>query len=127
MQLDSSLYGVDGESVTDLAPALNFDALMPLIVTSAVVTGVLTILFLVYVIFNSIRHYKVEKATIEMQKDIRRMRELMERGSISTAPLQTPRTDLIAHTPAAPTSATAIDPEEDALLARVESESSREA
>lgn len=123
MQPDPLLYGDTNELTQGVVPEIDFEAFMPLITASLAITAVLTVLFFVYVIFNSIRHYKVEKATIEMQKDIRRMRELMEQG---TTPV-TPKTDLIATTSAAPTPTATASSKEDILLARIESESSREA
>lgn len=121
MQTDPLLYGDTTEQLTQgIVPKIDLEAFMPVIITSVVVTAVLTVLFFVYIIFNSIRHYKVEKATIEMQKDIRRMRELMEQGSQPTT----------SHTPPAPTdliaSAPATEPQSD-KLAQVGPESSREA
>ena len=78
---------------TTAAPSLDLNALMPLMITSIVITIILTILFLIYVSFSTIRRYKVEKATLETQKDIRRIRELMEQ---QTEPAALPRAELIA-------------------------------
>lgn len=121
MQTDPLLYGSTTELTQGVVPEIDFEAFMPLIMTSLAITAVLTVLFFVYIIFTSIRHYKVEKATIEMQKDIRRMRELMEQGSTPTTPPQVPpkHTDLLATTPAT------TDSREDRVLARIESESTR--
>lgn len=120
MQTDPLLYGSTTELTQGVVPEIDFEAFMPLIMTSLAITGVLTVLFFVYIIFTSIRHYKVEKATIEMQKDIRRMRELMEQGSTPTTSPQIPpkHTDLLA----APAT---TDSQEDRVLARIESESTR--
>lgn len=98
-----------------IAPNIDLSMLAPLLMTSLVVTGVLSLLFLIYIIFNSIRRYKVEKATIDMQKDIRLIRELMEKGS------NTGTKDLIA---SAPSTSTVITADENVLLAKIESEPS---
>lgn len=82
-----------GQSTGTTVPNLDLSALMPLMITSIVVTIILTLLFLIYVSFNTIRRYKVEKATLEMQKDIRRIRELMEEQA---SPAVTPSVDLLA-------------------------------
>ena len=82
-----------GQSTGTTVPNLDLSALMPLMITSIVVTIILTLLFLIYVSFNTIRRYKVEKATLEMQKDIRRMRELMEEQASSAV---APSVDLLA-------------------------------
>lgn len=89
-----TLQGELGQGSSTAVPSLDFSALMPLMITSIVVTIVLTILFLIYVSFNTIRRYKVERATLEMQKDIRRMRELMEEQA--KQPATRPRVDLLA-------------------------------
>lgn len=125
MQPDPLLYGDTAELTQGVVPEIDFGAFMPLITASLAITAVLTVLFFVYIIFNSIRHYKVEKATIEMQKDIRRMRELMEQGSTPTTSQTPPHTNLIAAATPAPIETT--DSQEDVLLARIESESAREA
>ncbi len=98
-----------------IAPNIDLSMLAPLLMTSLIVTGVLSLLFLIYIIFNSVRRYKVEKATIDMQKDIRLIRELMEKGNtIGTK-------NLIASTPS---TTTGVSTEENLLLAKVESEPS---
>lgn len=92
----TSLEALQGElgQGTTTVPSFDVSALMPLMITSIAITIILTILFLIYVSFNTIRRYKVEKATLEMQKDVRRMRELMEEGITPPAPRK--QLDLIA-------------------------------
>lgn len=101
MQDTSSLNSLQSEleQGSTALPSIDVNALMPLMITSIAITVLLTILFLIYVSFNTIRRYKVEKATLEMQKDIRRMRELMEQGStaLPDSPHATIPRDLIAH------------------------------
>lgn len=100
-----------------IAPGVDLSFIMPLIITSIVISGLLTVLFLIYVIFNTIRRYKVEKATFDMQKDIRRMRELMEQGSMPSPTTSHDDKDLLAHATPAET-----NPTDDAVLAKIESE-----
>lgn len=89
-----------------IAPGLDLGFIMPLITASIVITALLTVLFLAYVIFNAVQRHKVEKATLDMQKDIRRIRELMEQGSVA-APHQ--NKDLLAQQPRAETAEQATD------------------
>lgn len=65
-------------------PEVDLSFLEPLLWTSAILTIVFAFIFLLYATYNIIRRYKVEKATLEMRDDIRRMRELMEKGSAAT-------------------------------------------
>lgn len=67
-------------------PEVDLSFLEPLLWTSAIITIVFTFIFLLYAIYNIVRRYKVEKATLEMRDDIRRMRELMEKGSVAPTP-----------------------------------------
>lgn len=105
-------------------PEINLDALMPLIITSTAITILLALLFLIYVSFNTIRRFKVEKATLEMQKDIKRIRELMEQGSALPASRDNvaPRSkDLLATNQGAATHP--LNPAENREVTAVESES----
>ena len=105
MQDTTSLQTLQGElgQGNSAIPSLDLNTLMPLMVTSVVITIILTVLFLIYVSFTTIRRYKVEKATLEMQKDIRRMRELMEQGSSLPTDTYPASKDLLAaHTPTEP-------------------------
>lgn len=68
---------------------LDLSFIAPLLWTSAIVTILLTVVFLLYFIYVIIRRRKVENATLEMRDDIRRMRELMEKGS--SVPPSTPK------------------------------------
>ena len=106
------------------APEINFDALMPLIITSTAITILLAVLFLIYVSFNTIRRFKVEKATLEMQKDIQRIRELMEQGSTLPAPrgnVPSNSKDLLAANQGATTQP--LNPAENREVTAIESES----
>ncbi|HCH34264.1 MAG: hypothetical protein UY35_C0006G0027 [Candidatus Saccharibacteria bacterium GW2011_GWC2_48_9] len=60
-------------------PDIDLSSLTPILSASLVVTLVLTVLLVVYAIYSTARRRKVERATINMQKDIRIIRELMEK------------------------------------------------
>lgn len=108
-------------------PEINLEALMPLIITSTAITILLALLFLIYVSFNTIRRFKVEKATLEMQKDIRRMRELMEQGSTLPAShgnSTSTSKDLLATTQSIATEK--VNPAENREVAAIESGSSEQ-
>ena len=100
-----------------IAPGADLSFMMPLIITSIAISALLTVLFLVYVIFNTVRRYKVEKATFDMQKDIRRMRELMEQGSTPSPITSHSTKDLLAHH----TAPVDEDPANDTVLTQIES------
>lgn len=73
-------------------PTVDLSILEPILWVSAAVTILFTVLFLIYVIYSFARRYKVEKATLEMQKDIRRLRELAEQqAEKSSRPTAAPR------------------------------------
>lgn len=86
-------------------PDIDLSALTPILSASLVVTLVLTVLLVVYAIYSTARRRKVERATINMQKDIRIIRELMEKQGSSalqvippTPPLHNKPTDTLAVT-----------------------------
>ena len=78
MQYDAT--NIDPETINTLMPSINLDFLMPMIITSLVATGLLGLLFIIYIVFSSIRRYRVEKATLSMQQDIHAIRQLLERA-----------------------------------------------
>lgn len=63
-----------------LLPSIDLGFIMPVIVTTLVVTGVVSVVFIVYLILSMIRRHKIQQATLDMQKDIRQIRELLEQG-----------------------------------------------
>lgn len=64
-------------------PDIDLSALTPVLSASLVVTLVLSAFLIVYAIYSAARRRKVERATINMQKDIRIIRELMEKQGSS--------------------------------------------
>lgn len=55
--------------------------IMPLVVAVLVATGILSAIFMIYLVVSIMRRRKLHQATIDMQKDIRKIRELLEQGS----------------------------------------------
>lgn len=60
--------------------------IMPLVVVTLVATGLISVIFMIYLILSIMRRRKLHQATIDMQKDIRKIRELLEQGSTPTHP-----------------------------------------
>lgn len=68
-------------------PTIDLDALMPLVAMAVGATVVITLACILYAIFSSLRRRKVERAVFDTQKDIRRIRELLEQqGSTTPTP-----------------------------------------
>lgn len=105
MQTDEYLSLRENLGQGTIVPDIDLSALAPVLSASLVVTLVLTVLLVVYAIYSATRRRKVERATINMQKDIRIIRELMEKQGSSvfqtippTPPLHNKPTDTLAVT-----------------------------
>jgi|GEM_PF-6436742 len=86
-------------------PDIDLSAFAPVLSISLVVTLILAVLLAIHAIYSAARRRKVERATLNMQKDIRIIRELMEKQGSSalqaippTPPLHNKSTDTLAAT-----------------------------
>lgn len=105
------------------APVIDLGFIMPIITAGLIVTGILTALFILYFLISALRRRKVENATLEIQKDIRKIRELMEQGSQSPQ-AQSPPSSLYRQKETLARADTP-SPAEATEITRIESESSR--
>lgn len=76
--LTSSLQNQLGEGIV---PTVDLSWIQPLLTTLVTAVAIMTCLMVIYGIYSVIRHHQVTRATLAMQKDIQRIRELMEQGS----------------------------------------------
>lgn len=91
--MQDTLLPSEYQSLTQsTTPEIDLSFLEPLLWTSALLTILFAFFFLLYATYTIVRRHKVEKATLEMRDDIRRMRELMEQGSSPIKHDSTPQT-----------------------------------
>lgn len=69
-----------------LLSGFDLGLMMPIIVAALVATSILSVVFTLYLIVSIVRRRKLHQATLDMQKDIRKIRELLEKGSTFVQP-----------------------------------------
>lgn len=76
--LDSS-QPLTTETLQSLTPTVDMSVFLPYLIFGIVSTSLLTLIAIIYMVITSLRRYKVETATLEMHKDIKAIRELLEK------------------------------------------------
>lgn len=79
----SSLQNLIGNQTTNLIP----ESLMTLLTVGFILINVLTLLFVVVYIMVQIRNWKVQTATLRMQKDVAEIKEFLSDQAKRSRPL----------------------------------------
>lgn len=71
-------------------PEIDFSFIIPFLAAALIATTAISVLFGIYLIYSILRRRKLNQATLDMQKDIRKIRELLEQGSALRSPTSAP-------------------------------------
>ncbi len=89
--MDLSQFGIDTNGTGLSIPGL--DGIQTALTTITIVSIIITGLFFVMYVFSLIRRWKVDRAILETQKDVRAIRTLLEQS-------QPKKSEALASTPA---------------------------
>ena len=71
-------------------PEIDLSCIVPFLAAALIATTAISVLFGIYLIYSTLRRRKLNQATLDMQKDIRKIRELLEQGSALRSPTSAP-------------------------------------